>query len=149
MLPHLRNVNMRQHEHKHRIRFRHRPYARTLTVLTSLSPSFWERAQLGSRTMSAQALLHQLTAFGLVGADDTSADSVASSQVNASASGQVNASEDEQAASARRARAAVQLHARRRLCWRMCRRKNERTAMRQLQSPCRSRTGLFWADLVQ
>ena len=77
--------------------------------------------------MNAQELLQQLSAAGLGGADDTSAESVASSQVNAS--------EDDQAANEGRARAAVQHgNARRGLCWRMRRLKNERTAMRQLQA---------------
>ena len=76
--------------------------------------------------MSAQALLQQLSAAGLGGADDTSAESVASSQVNAS--------EDDQAANEGRARSAVQLRARRRLCCHMRRLKNERTAMRPLQA---------------
>ena len=84
--------------------------------------------------MSAQELLQQLSAVGLGGADDTSADSVASSQVNASASSQVNASEDDQAANESRARAAVQRRVRRRLCWHMRKLKKERTAMRQLQA---------------
>ena len=84
--------------------------------------------------MSAQELLQQLSAVGLGGADDTSADSVASSQVNASASSQVNASEDDQAANGSRARAAVQRRVRRRLCWHMRKLKKERTAMRQLQA---------------
>ena len=85
--------------------------------------------------MSAQELLQQLSAVGLGGADDTSADSVASSQVNASASSQVNASEDDQAANERsRARAGVQRRVRRRLCWHMRKLKKERTAMRQLQA---------------
>ena len=76
--------------------------------------------------MSAQALLQLLSASGLGGADATLAESVASSQGNAS--------EDDQAANDGRARAAVPLRARRRLCWHMRKLKNERTAMRQLQS---------------
>ena len=72
--------------------------------------------------MNAHALLQQLSAAGLGGADDTSAESVA------------YASEDDQAANEGCPRASAKWGAQRHLCWHMRRLKNERTAMRQLQA---------------
>ena len=90
--------------------------------------------------MSAQALLEQLSAVGLDGADDTSVGDVASGQVDVASSqvGDVASSQVDVASSQveedGHAIDRGKLRARRRLCWHMRRLKNERVAMRQLRA---------------
>ena len=90
--------------------------------------------------MSAQALLEQLSAVGLDGADDTSVGDVASGQVDVASSqvGDVASSQVDVASSQveedGHAIDRGKLRARRRLCWHMRRLKNERVAVRQLRA---------------